>query len=120
MEKYMLICTNCGAKHFTDGRDISNLVEVKTAPLPKNANGRSKDTRELPKKFKCFNCGHVFKIVALKVPEQEKKQEETINNEDFMGADGYLKQWENEILKSARMKKPTSDVNTFDPNGDIP
>lgn len=115
--KYMLICNNCGTKHFTTGKDTSHLVEVKTAPLPKNANGVVKDTRDMPKKFKCYNCGYLFRIVALNTPKVEPTPEH-ITEQDFQGADGYLKQWENEVLRSAR-KKPDPKIDTYDPKGDI-
>lgn len=99
--RYMLICNNCGQKHFTNGANL-DLFEVKTAPLPKNANGLSKEMYDLPKRYKCYNCGMLFKIVKNK--EATEKKEEA-KEENLPIGDDYLKQWENESLKSIRKKK---------------
>ena len=65
--KYLLICSHCGNKCHTDGggRSRGDFVEVKTAPLPSRANGSDKTFKPLPKKFKCGQCGYIFKIVRL-------------------------------------------------------
>lgn len=96
--KYMLICNNCGTKHFTDG-NTSDLTEVKSAPPPKRADGVTKDTQTMPKKFKCYNCGFLFRTVKL--AEEQTKKEET-RKEDI--SEDYLNKWENEILRSIRNK----------------
>jgi DNA-directed RNA polymerase subunit M/transcription elongation factor TFIIS len=98
----MLLCQNCGNKHFTDGSDTSNLVEVKTAPPPRHANGTSKDTCDLPKKFKCFKCGYVFKIVKL--TSEVKKERVVDEKEEKFDGDDYFKKWENDVLKFSRKK----------------
>ena|SRR5579859_7172744 len=100
--KYMLICNNCGQKHFTNGNDISNLTEVKTAPLPRHADGVNKEIQEVTRKFRCSHCGMLLKVVKLEKKEETKeeiKQEEIIFNDE-----DHLKNWENEILKSIRKK----------------
>ena len=100
--QYLLICQFCGQKHCTDGSDVSNLVEHKTAPVPKRADGKDKTYADLPKKLKCYTCGRLFKIVKVGAPAQKKPElPETLlkPNED------YLKDWESEVLKSIR-KKP--------------
>lgn len=69
--KYMLICNNCNNKIYTTGQDMSGLVEVKTAPVPKRANGVTKDDFKTPKRYKCPHCGYLFKIVKLLPVEQQ-------------------------------------------------
>lgn len=108
MTRYLLMCQNCGTKHYTDGSDTSNLVEVKSAPLPARANGKdSSSFSAIPKKYKCFNCGFVFKIsrVAGSTPEvketKERVREEAPPPED---PDEYIKKWAAESLKSVRNK----------------
>jgi hypothetical protein len=105
--KYMLICDRCGQKHFTDG-DTKDLVEVKSAPLPRRAIGKlvgaeKEDFYQLPKRFKCYNCGYLFRTTNLPVPE--KKEEVKQEKFDMCSEEDYLKTWERESLKSAR-KKP--------------
>lgn len=100
----MLICHSCGQKHYTDGSDISNLSEIKSAPLPKNADGVNKDTYDVPKKLKCYNCGMIFKIVKL-TTEQPKEEIKEEKEDSFPTGDDYFKHWENEVLKSTRTKK---------------
>jgi transcription elongation factor Elf1 len=104
--KYMLICNNCGQKHFTDGQDTTGLVEVQKAPLPKNANGRDKSFYEMPKRFKCYNCGHLFRTIPLK-PGEVKKEEKKEERKEVPD-DEYLKNWENECLRSIRNRRPMS------------
>lgn len=99
--KYMLICDSCGQKHFTDGSDVSGLVELKTAPLPKRADGVDKTTMELPKKFKCYNCGMLFRIIQT--GEDKPVAPVVIKEEPDLGED-YLKKWEKECLKSVRKR----------------
>lgn len=98
---YMLICDSCGQKHFTDGSDVSDLTELKTAPPPKRANGVDKTTAELPKKFKCYNCGMLFRIIQT--GENKPAGPVIVQDEPDYG-DDYLKRWEKECLKSARTK----------------
>lgn len=106
--KYMLICQHCGHKHFTDGSDTTDLIEVPTASPPKHANGTSKDICDLPKKFKCYKCGYVFKIVKLNQempkPTQKEKNLESIEED-------YFNKWNNEVLNSHRKKTlPPQDI----------
>lgn len=102
--RYRLICQHCGYVHFTDGSDVSNLIEVKNAPLPKNANGKSTDAVPLPRKFKCSNCGYCFRAVKIPVDKKPEKGIELPPPVDIPDDDAYLKQWENESLKSNRKK----------------
>jgi DNA-directed RNA polymerase subunit RPC12/RpoP len=73
--KYMLLCNICGNKLFTDGKDLSGLSEVATAPTPKRGDGKSKETINQKKKLKCPQCGYLLHIVKL-TPEKPKEDED--------------------------------------------
>lgn len=80
--KYMLLCNNCSNKVFTDGKDLSGLIEVAQAPLPKRADGKNKETINQKKKLKCPKCGYLLHIVKLtvdvpKTEELDKKEPPT-------------------------------------------
>ncbi len=79
--KYMLYCQRCSNKVFTDGKDLSFLVEVPVASIPKRGDGRNKELFEQRKKFKCPECGYVFTIVKLKqeaAVEEEPKDDKEV------------------------------------------
>jgi len=90
VKKYQFFCEKCNYKRFTDGSDIQDLVEVKTAPLPGGSPTLDLQIKKevfpnlhqpgtfiggtvLPKstpqkkRFKCPNCG--FIIMAKKLNE---------------------------------------------------
>jgi hypothetical protein len=96
---YLLICQNCGQKHFTDGSNLDGLVEVKNnADLMKP----NKEIYPLPRKFRCNSCGYLFKTTKI---IEEKKKEIPRKEEELLDDSAYLKQWENECLRSIRRKK---------------
>jgi hypothetical protein len=72
--RYMLLCNHCNNKVFTDGKDLSNLVEVPTANIPKRGDGKSKETVEQKKKLKCPKCGYLFHIVKLAVDKPKTEE----------------------------------------------
>jgi len=99
--KYLLICQNCGQKHYTDGTDTQTLTEIKSAPLPSRADGKDKTFAQLPKRFRCYTCGNTFKTTKLTGPTPDKP---TLFEEPELDSDAYIRQWENESLKSVRNK----------------
>lgn len=101
--KYLLYCQNCGLKHYTDGSDTTGMVEVKQAPVPKRADGKDRSTTTMGRKLKCYNCGHLFKVsktpgAAAPKPAERKREEPP----PIADPEEYLKQWEQESLKSVR------------------
>lgn len=92
-----LICYHCGNRHS----GVEGLVEIKSAPIPKFANGTSQETMQPNKLYKCYNCGFAFKPVKI----EEKKVEVEIKRQEVPEGDAYFKMFENEVLKSQR-KKP--------------
>lgn len=73
--KYMFLCSTCGNKYFSDGKDLSNFTEVAVASLPKRANGNNKEFAFQKKKLKCDKCGYLLQIVKL-TPEKSENDEE--------------------------------------------
>lgn len=74
MEKYLIQCSSCNNRVFTDGKDLHGLVEVAYSPPPLRANGINKETAKLGKRFRCNQCGNLMKAKAL--PEQPAAPEE--------------------------------------------
>lgn len=54
-----MYCNNCSNKVFTDGINI-DLVEVRYAKPPLRADGKSKELKNMGRKFKCDKCGMVM------------------------------------------------------------
>jgi len=75
--KYMFICSHCGNKAFSNGKDLTNFTEIATASLPKRANGTNKETAFQKKKLKCDQCGYLFKIVQLTATKPLDEEEKT-------------------------------------------
>ena len=101
--KYMLICSSCNNKHFTNGHDVGDLFfEVKTAPPPKHADGVNKETQDMPRKFRCPQCGYIFKIVKLKqeTPEDIEDPHYKANVDLPSDKDKDLIEFEKEMIKS--------------------
>ena len=73
--QYLLYCSHCGNKHFTDGNNI-DMIEIKSAPLPLRADGKTTTTKKLPRKFKCPQCGFILKPIKTeeKPPEKQLQQ----------------------------------------------
>jgi DNA-directed RNA polymerase subunit RPC12/RpoP len=74
--KYMLICSNCGNKFFSDGKSMP-FVELPVAPTPLRANGVTKETKQFSKKTKCPKCGYLFRVVKLEEKKDDKIRLET-------------------------------------------
>lgn len=97
--KYLLICSHCGKKHYTDG-DVSEIPEVRNSAPLHNKKG---EEIKLAKKFRCDQCGYLFKVVRTEEKKEEIKERE---RPELPDDETYLKQWENEVLKSVRNRKP--------------
>jgi hypothetical protein len=73
--KYMLLCSSCPNKVFTNGNDLDDFAEVPSAPIPLKGTGRHKGVVEQRKKLKCPLCGHILRIVKLTPDEPKPKTE---------------------------------------------
>jgi DNA-directed RNA polymerase subunit RPC12/RpoP len=66
---YVLHCNNCNYKRFTDGHDLSDLVEVKTSKIPRGIpkldplSNKPVTPPELKRQkfFKCPKCGYTVR-----------------------------------------------------------
>lgn len=76
--KYMFLCSTCGNKVFSDGKDLNDFTEVAVASLPKRADGNNKEFAFQKKKLKCDKCGYLLQIIKLTPdkPEEEDKVKE--------------------------------------------
>lgn len=64
---YVLTCQNCGNKRQTDGKDLGDLVEIKTAPVP---NMPGKKALDQQRRFRCPKCGYCFHVAIISNPTQ--------------------------------------------------
>lgn len=94
---YQFLCDNCSYKRITDGSDIQDLKEIKTAPVPKGSpkidpefkpvnivtrlHGPSvsksniivPDAYNQKKKFKCPKCGFAIRAKQIKMEPQDEQ-----------------------------------------------
>lgn len=85
---YRLYCDSCGYNRFTDGSDIQDLVPYKRSSImsstpvydPKQKKIITKKNINLPKQFKCPQCGRL--VTARKMnswPEPPKENNENLD-----------------------------------------
>ncbi len=82
---YRLYCEACSYNKYTDGTDVSDLVEYKRSPIMTSIPKFDKKTipakfGKLPKQFKCPKCGRL--ISARKVNWKEKDENIDSGSED--------------------------------------
>lgn len=78
--QYVLCCNKCYYKRYTNGTDLSDLIEVKTLDLQRHLpiydqkikKTIVQTTKKRPKIFRCPKCG--FSIKAFKVVRNEDEQ----------------------------------------------
>lgn len=82
LKTYQFFCDHCGYKRFTKGDDIQDLVQVKTAAIPRGSPFIDPVTKELvtpkpmqrAKQFKCPGCGYIIKATKLTLVETPDEQ----------------------------------------------
>lgn len=77
VKQYQLYCDHCGYKRFSDGSDVQDLVQVKSADVPRGSPYLDPVTKKTvvppamkqAKKFKCPKCGYIIKPRAIQFTE---------------------------------------------------
>jgi predicted RNA-binding Zn-ribbon protein involved in translation (DUF1610 family) len=84
---YQFFCDNCCYKRITNGKDIQDLIEVKTSTIPKGSPKIDPLTKKVVvppplkqiRKFKCPKCGHIIKARKITFVEHKKEDEQQTN-----------------------------------------
>jgi len=80
---YVLHCSKCNYKRFSNGSDISDLLQIKQSNIPRNTpkldivNKKivTAPDKKRAKMFKCPKCGFTIKSYKIETVEEEKETE---------------------------------------------